>query len=401
MNFSDPAIWTLAGLTPSDWTICILTVLVAIILAWLIWRLRRLSRRAVADDALPIEQIEGYPPVSVIVYAHSDERTLEQLVEQIYAQNYPADIEVIIAVDRAYDATDDIVCRLQQRHPYLLHTFAPLEARNLSRKKLALTLGVKAATHDTVVITAGNCRIPSDTWLRRMMRHVVSGHTLVAGHSVIRPVNPSSATAPGLMQRFDALRDHARWFCAALTARPLRSSGCNLVYTRSSFFANHGFASSLGLNFGDDDILVSELSRNARCAIELSADSRVEALEERPGTVMRLERLRHNFTARRLPSAPRLWFSLMSVLWWVWTILTVLSVVFTLPHLIPAIALGVVAVALLTAYMLIWRDAGRALGIPVAAWAVPWLMWVHPFYTLSLHIYGLMHKRENYTWHTI
>lgn len=402
MDFSNPMIWNLAGVSAVAWYLCGAVLAVAVILFCLLRRVNSVTARCRDDENADIASYMDYPPVSVIVYAHSDERTLEELVEQIYAQDYPAAVEVIVTIDRAYDATEDVVSRLLQRHPYMRHTFAPLEARNVSRRKLALTLGIKAACHDTVLITSGNCMIPSDTWLKRMVRHVAAGNGVVAGHAVTVPVsNDSASRHPGLMRRFDALRDSLLWFSAALTSRVMRSASCNVVYTRKAFFDNHGFASSLGLNFGDDDILVEELSRRSPSAVELSPSARVFAREERPDTVMKLDRLRHDFTSRYLPIKPRLIFAVINLSWWLFTILAAVAVIAAWPKMSLIIALALLAVAIIVCYTVCWHRASKALGIPVPAVAIPWLMWAYPFHAVALGIYGLRNKRENFTWNNI
>lgn len=398
MNLPINELWTLADVPTAAWRAAGCMICLAVALLWLAGRIRRVVRRGRQDDAVAVQNITGFPPLSVIVYAHGDGSTLAGTVDGIYAQDYPAPVEVIVAVDRAYDNTEEVVQQLRSRYPYLRSTFAPLESRNVSRRKLTITLGVKAATYDTVVVTAGNCRMDSPLWLRRMARHVAAGHTVVAGHSVAVPKTEAVRRA-GAFTRFDTLRDCVRWLAPAVDGRVLRSSGCNVVYTRSAFFDNNGFASSLGLNYGDDDILVSELAADGSATVELGAGARLDELELNPAGAMRLGRLHHDCTSRRLPSAPRLWFGFIDLLWWAFIACLGLTLWLSWPHLAVMIAAVLLFVGITAWYAVQWRNAGRALGLRVNPWGVPWLMWTHPLVALWIKIAALRNRRDNYTWH--
>lgn len=69
----------------------------------------------------------------------------------IFAQDYPAPLEVIVVNDGKNEDVRDAVTRLRTRHRDLHITFTPMQARNLSHKKLAVTVGIKAASHDAVL----------------------------------------------------------------------------------------------------------------------------------------------------------------------------------------------------------------------------------------------------------
>mgnify|MGYP007083028735 CR=1 FL=1 len=49
------------------------------------------------------------------------------------------------------------------------HTYVPSDARYLSRRKLAFTLGVKAAKYDILLFTEANCQPLNDQWLSAMV----------------------------------------------------------------------------------------------------------------------------------------------------------------------------------------------------------------------------------------
>src|SRR5437773_2755215 len=56
-------------------------------------------------------------PVSVIMPVRDEERHLEDAVRHVLAQDYPGDIEVVLAVGPSHDATMEIARRLAATDP--------------------------------------------------------------------------------------------------------------------------------------------------------------------------------------------------------------------------------------------------------------------------------------------
>lgn len=90
-----------------------------------------------------IEYTHPYPAVSVIVYAQNDAENLVKYLPKILNQAYP-EFEVIVVNDDSTDDSKDILSVLETQYKNLYHTYVPEGSRNLSHKKLALTLGIKA-----------------------------------------------------------------------------------------------------------------------------------------------------------------------------------------------------------------------------------------------------------------
>lgn len=392
-------LWSLSF---SIYTWVAVAVAMAAAMTILIILLRR-CRAAATTAGASVAEPGAWPGVTVVVYARDDAWNLPALIRRIYAQDYPGPLEVVVVSDLSgYDTADvDAAGALMPEFPTLRVTYIPAHSRSLSRKKLAVTLGVKAARHPFVSMTLGNCSIPSTDWLRRMMAHTaVDGEncSVVVGAATMR----DREGAPGPKRRlrgFDDTWQALRSILPALNGRPIRATGANLVYSRELFFANQGFARSLNLNWGDDDLFVSEIAQTASTAVELSPDTIVEVMEDNPARAHRMERLQRDFTARYLPKAPRLAMGLMSCAWWVWLAASVCAVWLGWPSLIPAAAVLAIAAPLLAVSMVWWRRAARTFRAPAAACAmVPLLMLWHPFYNLRFRLAGLRHRRDNFTW---
>lgn len=368
---------------------------VVTLLPLLLYRMLRVKRRVVADTAAPLPQ-DGYPPLSVIVTSGDDAWNLPVLLPQILEQDYPAPLEVIVVEDGAGNATEEVVWALQKDYPNLYMTFVPAQSRNLSRKKLSLTLGIKAARYDSMVFTCGNCRIASPLWLRSMGRHFIDGKEMVIGYSTTAPAPDSAENAGGRRRSFDMVRTALEYLGAAMAGKPYRGDGNNLAYTRGLFYSVKGFTGSLNYVNGDDDIFVDKVATRSNCAVELSMDARVESLYKDPAHAHRVEKIQRRFTLRHTRRATELMWSAMSWLWWLWFGGSVAAIALGVPSLVPVAAVTVLSLGLCLPVMFVWRSVSAALGGRRLCLTVPWLMLMHPLRTLSLR-FGRSDVKH-YTW---
>lgn len=355
------------------------------------------SRRVSADTAREDDNACAYPPVSVIVYSEDDASNLEVLLPQILGQDYPAPFEVIVVNDGAIDSTKDVIARLEQKYSNLYMTFTPQESRSLSRKKLAVTLGIKAAKYNVLLHTIGSCQVPSGKWLRNMARHFADGAEVVLGYAAPAEQDGTKHCWRRL-HAFDQVRGAVEWLSWAIAGRPYRGTGCNIAYKREVFFRNKGFSRSLDLKFGDDDVFVSEVATAANTAVELSSDSMLLHVQDAPGPMHKAEKIRRDYTASRLRGHARLFFSSCSWAWWILLGSAVALGFIGLPSLVPVIVACVVLLSTWIVLMLAWRKTSRLLWSRPLMLTFLWFMSYHPVYTLYYRIKGWRKRGTNLTW---
>ena len=97
------------------------------------------------------------PKVSVIVCARNEETNISDFLHTLLNQDYPC-YEVIVVNDGSEDATQLVLEKYAQQNKNLYITFVPCEARVISSKKLALTIGIKAAQSEYILLTDADCR---------------------------------------------------------------------------------------------------------------------------------------------------------------------------------------------------------------------------------------------------
>lgn len=358
------------------------------------------SRRVSADSSreFPSEAEMTYPSISVIVYAEDDADNLEVMLPQILSQDYPGLFEVIVVNDGAISSTKDVIARLEQTHSNLYMTFTPGQSRSLSRKKLAVTLGIKAARYDVVVHTTGNCQVPSRLWLRAIGRRFVPGTDVVIGYAAPTAAADETREPRKRLHAFDTVRTAVEYLSWAIAGRPYRGTCHNLAYRRSVFFDNKGFSRSLDLKYGDDDVFVSQVATGDNTAVELSADSMVLSVEANPGAAHKARKLRYGFTASKVKGHARLFFSSCTVAWWLSIAAAVALSLVGLPSFIPMIVAAVILLATWIVLMFAWKKTSVSLWSRGIFITFPWFMSIHPIYSLFYRLRGFSNRKSNYSW---
>ena len=207
-------------------------------------------------------------PVSVIICAKDELDNLREYLPNVLTQDYP-EYEVIVVNDGSGEETEMLLNNFRKDYPHLRTTFVPAGATNLSTKKLALTLGVKAAKYDWLLFTDADC-VPGDkTWISRMARNFNPGIEFVLGYGAYFQKN-------GFLNRlicYDTLFSALQYMGFALAHKPYMGVGRNMAYRKDVFYRQKGFASTLHLRSGDDDLMVNHAANGFNTRVEVAPDS--------------------------------------------------------------------------------------------------------------------------------
>ena len=99
---------------------------------------------AIADQKTATDTSQFEKGCSVIICARNEKFNLEHYLQTLLVQDYPL-FEVIVVDDESEDGTREVIERYINLDSRVRMTFVPKNARVGSTKKLALTLGAKAA----------------------------------------------------------------------------------------------------------------------------------------------------------------------------------------------------------------------------------------------------------------
>lgn len=233
------------------------------------------------------------PPISVIITAREEYENLQRNLTSILEQDYPC-FEVIVINDGNTDESEDYLTIMQERHSHLYHSFVPSSSRYISRKKLALSLGIKAAKHEWLVFTDANCQPTSNQWLRLMARNFTPHTQIVLGYS-------GYERGKGWLQKiinFENLFSQLRFLSFALIGKPYMGMGKNLAYRKSLFFEQKGYTTHLHLQHGADDLFVNQVANGNNTRVEIDAKSVMRMLPIKRKKIWREEKIGYANTAR-------------------------------------------------------------------------------------------------------
>ncbi|MDE6263734.1 MAG: glycosyltransferase [Paramuribaculum sp.] len=231
--------------TPLTITLLAIAALAAIVLlVTIIPALNLIIRKSDEDSAdTELDEKEG---ISVIVSTGFHTDLLKEFIENLYAQNFSAPIEVIIVNTGGEEYTEDTIRMLQADYPDIKNTFVPSQSRNLSRRKLAITLGIKAASHPVILLTSANAVPAGSDWLASIMHHFRKGADIVIASTVMQ--NRKTGESVGAIRSFDSMKSALRRVPEAMKGKPVGADSSNLAYRKSLFFDNKGVCETLNLN---------------------------------------------------------------------------------------------------------------------------------------------------------
>lgn len=235
------------------------------------------------------EDVAALPKLTVLIDAIDNTEGLEQHLPAILTQDYPADFEVVVVTERDNPAAEAIV-KHYQKDERLRSTFIPQDTLFLSRHKLAVTLGVKAAANDWIILVDSDCAPLSDEWLKTMAQEFAEGKRLVLGY-----VNYDTETSP--VRRYLCFRRSLSALRRASKSSAFCSCGANVAFRRSNFLTQQPYRGNLSLEYGEYDFLVNGLSTGSNTSVCISEDGHMA--KDKPSTEQWKHSLMVGYNVRR------------------------------------------------------------------------------------------------------
>lgn len=199
-------------------------------------------------------------PVTVIVCAFNEEanllKNLPLLLGQDYHRNGKPLFEVLVVNHNSEDDTFYILNRLKEEYPHLSVLHLTQDAKLIPGKKFPLSMGIKQARHEHLLLTDADCRPAGKQWLKWMASGFANGKQVVLGYSPY-------VQYPGSLNRhirFETAHAAIQYLSYAIAGMPYMGVGRNLAYVRELFNRNKGFSSHNHITSGDDDLFINQVA---------------------------------------------------------------------------------------------------------------------------------------------
>ncbi len=207
-------------------------------------------------------------PVSVVICARNEYHNLVKNLPLVLEQDY-FDFEVVVVNDGSEDETEQYLKQLSPRYPHLKAIHLRDSVNFFKGKKLPLSVGIKSASHESILLTDADCRPRSAHWITRMADNLSDHTDIVLGYGAYEK-------RKGLLNkiiRFDTLLTAMQYFGLALSGKPYMGVGRNLAYKRELFYRAKGFTRHYKVLSGDDDLFINQVARADNVAVEVSPQS--------------------------------------------------------------------------------------------------------------------------------
>jgi len=191
-------------------------------------------------------------PISIVIAVHDQGTAITNNLPHLFNQHYEPGFEVIVVDESSTDETADALKQLKAEHSNLYTTYIPESSHYLSRRKLALTLGIKAAKNKWVILMNIDCRPKSEKWLECLASYLNDDHDAVC------PFTSYSDDAPSYYN----YRRIMNWYRQG--QRPYRHDGICIAINKQAFMERNGFLKNLRFLRGEYDFIVNESANACR-----------------------------------------------------------------------------------------------------------------------------------------
>lgn len=261
----------------------ILGILLLIQLYFIVFSYGRLARHKIKSQRQATQ-----PPVSVIICAHNEYDNLEKFLPTVLTQDYP-DFEVIVVNDFSSDDSKWLLQALEKEHAHLKVVDIREHIQLKHSKKFALTLGIKAAKHDRLIMTDADCMPDSPHWLAEMSGAYTDETQIVLGYS---PYFKEKGFLNKLI-RFETAHTAMSYLSYALKRNAYMGVGRNLSYSKSLFFKGKGFNAHMHIKSGDDDLFVNHNATKKNVRISIHPDAQVHSIAKNTWKSYYRQKARH------------------------------------------------------------------------------------------------------------
>ncbi|HET7118967.1 MAG TPA: glycosyltransferase [Hanamia sp.] len=208
-------------------------------------------------------------PVSVIICSRDEAANLVKNLPGSLVQKYSTTHEVIVVNDNSLDESKYILEEFQRTFKQLHLIELKQEARFIPGKKYPLSIGIKTAKYEIVLLTDADCVPASEYWIGKMQEGFWDGIEIVLGYG---PFHKKKGFFNKIV-RWETFHTALQYLSYAQSGIAYMGVGRNLSYKKSVFFRHKGFSAHNHVPGGDDDLFINKASTKKNTAIVIDKDA--------------------------------------------------------------------------------------------------------------------------------
>jgi len=313
-------------------------------------------------------------PVSIIICARDEASNLVKNFPGVLVQTYPSTHEVIVINHNSQDETRYLLEEFKKTFKGLHLVNLEQEAKGIPGKKYPLSIGIKEAKYEIILLTDADCVPASEFWLQKMQDGFSEGVEVVLGYGAYNK-------RPGMLNRlirFETFHTALQYLSFAIAGVPYMGVGRNLSYKKGLFLNNKGFSSLNHVPGGDDDLFINKVATKSNTRVVIDPEAFTLSEPRKNWAEWMQQKNRHFSTAKFYKSSHKLLLGLYTFSHFVFYPLLVVSAVFYDWRF----ALGVFAVRFLTQAIIYNKAMTRLQEKDLFAWW--WLLdiWMFFYYII-------------------
>jgi len=277
---------------PLHWELILFCLFAAVTVTQLFYYLFFFSRVAFFNKK-PKDKSQQHP-VSVIICARDEDENLARNLPGVLVQQYDSTSEVVVVNDNSTDDSKYILQELKKTFKSLNVVELIQEAKLISGKKYPLSVGIREARHEVLLLTDADCVPASEKWIQKMQDGYDKDIEIVLGYGAYHKKR-------GLLNkliRFETFHTALQYLSYALAGMPYMGVGRNLSYRKDLFFRNKGFSSINHIPSGDDDLFVNKAANSRNTAVVIDPDAITRSIPKTTWKGWLRQKSRHYTTAK-------------------------------------------------------------------------------------------------------
>jgi len=233
-------------------------------------------------------------PVSVIICTRDEDENLARNLPGVLVQKYSSSSEVVVVNDNSLDDSKYILQELKKTFKSLNIVELTQEAKLISGKKYPLSVGIREAKYEILLLTDADCVPSSEFWMQKMQDAYDEKIEVVLGYGAYHKTK-------GLLNkliRFETFHTALQYLSYALAGMPYMGVGRNLSYKKDLFIRNKGFASINHIPSGDDDLFINKVATKKNTTVVIDTDAITRSIPKTTWAGWLKQKSRHYTTAK-------------------------------------------------------------------------------------------------------
>ncbi len=208
-------------------------------------------------------------PVSVVICARDEAANLVKNIPGTLAQVYSTTHEVIVVNDNSVDETKYVLEAFYKKFKQLKIVELTQEAKGIPGKKFPLSMGIKTAKYEVLLLTDADCMPSSELWLEKMQQGYDENTEIVLGYG---PLNKKKGLLNKLV-RWETFHTALQYLSYARAGMAYMGVGRNLSYKKEVFLRHKGFSAHNHVPGGDDDLFINMAATRHNTNIVIDKDA--------------------------------------------------------------------------------------------------------------------------------